>query len=90
VNETLELAHREAWRYKKSSNPHQSDIYTFNRATLLEFARKLVIAEREACAAIADKYFCGTCGMDGKSGREIRMRSDAGVASVTHNERNEG
>lgn len=48
--ETLELAHREAWRYKKSSDPHHSDTYTFNRSTLLEFARKLTIAEREQCA----------------------------------------
>ena len=35
-----------------------------------------ILAEREACAAIADKYTCGTCGMDGKAGREIRERSN--------------
>ena len=35
----------------KSSDPHHSDTYTFNISTLLEFARKLVAAEREACAA---------------------------------------
>ncbi len=49
-DETLELAHRKAWRYKKSSDPHHSDTYTFNQSTLLEFARNLVEAEREACA----------------------------------------
>lgn len=31
-NGILELAHREAWRYKKSSDPHHSDTYTFNRS----------------------------------------------------------
>lgn len=51
----LDLAHREAWRYRKSSDPHHSDTYTFNRATLLEFARKLSAVEREACAAILDE-----------------------------------
>lgn len=45
TDETLDLAHREAWRYKKSSDPHHSDTYTFNRSTLLEFARKLAIVE---------------------------------------------
>lgn len=44
--EILLLAHREAWRYKKSSDPNHSDMYTFNRACLLEFARKLIEAER--------------------------------------------
>lgn len=36
-----DLAHRIAWRYKKSSDPHHSDTYTFNRATLLQFAAAL-------------------------------------------------
>ena len=49
-NEILELGHRKAWRYKKSGDPHHSDTYTFNRSTLLEFARKLLAAGREACA----------------------------------------
>jgi len=35
---TLALAHRIAWRYKKSSDPAHSDTYTFNEATLLQFA----------------------------------------------------
>lgn len=47
-DEILALAHREAWRYKKSTDPHHSDTYTFNRSTLLEFARKLVTAKRKA------------------------------------------
>ena len=54
--ELLELAHREAWRYKKSSDPHHSDTYTFNHSTLLEFARKLTIAEREKCAKVCDQH----------------------------------
>ena len=52
--EILALAHREAWRYKKSSDPHHSDTYTFNRSTLLEFSRKLVKSEREACAEVCE------------------------------------
>lgn len=41
------LAHRIAWRYRKSSDPHHSDTYTFNAATLLHFADALLAAERE-------------------------------------------
>lgn len=54
-HEVIALAHREAWRYKKSDYPNQSDTYTFNRATLLEFARKLSGAEREACAKVCEE-----------------------------------
>lgn len=32
------LAHRIAWRYKKSSDPHHSDTYTFNKDALIQFA----------------------------------------------------
>lgn len=53
-DEILAMAHREAWRYRKSSDSHHSDTYTFNRSTLLEFARKLAAMEREACAKIVD------------------------------------
>lgn len=35
------LAHRIAWRYKKSSDPHHSDTYTFNRDTLIQFAAEI-------------------------------------------------
>ncbi len=45
--EILALAHREAWRYKKSSDPHHSDTYTFNRSTLLSFASTIVARQRE-------------------------------------------
>jgi hypothetical protein len=45
------LAHRMAWRYKKSTDPHHSDTYTFNRATLLDFAATLMTPR--ALAAIA-------------------------------------
>lgn len=41
------LAHRIAWRYRKSSDPHHSDTYTFNAATLLHFADALLASERE-------------------------------------------
>lgn len=47
------LAHRTAWRYKKSSDPHHSDTYTFNRETLLDFARKLRAIYSPAPAATA-------------------------------------
>lgn len=36
-----EIAHRTAWRYKKSSDPHHSDTYTFNRHTLIDFVRAI-------------------------------------------------
>ena len=48
------LAHRIAWRYKKSSDPAHSDTYTFNRDTLLQFADALMAAERERCAQLLD------------------------------------
>lgn len=52
--EIEELAHRMAWRYRKSSDPHHSDTYTFNEATVHQFARKLIAMEREACAKVCD------------------------------------
>lgn len=45
-----ELAHRRAWRYKKSSDPHHSDTYTFNDLTLGDFARAIESAVREELA----------------------------------------
>lgn len=39
--EIEQLAHRTCWRYKVSKDPNHSDTYTFNRHTLLEFARAL-------------------------------------------------
>lgn len=36
------LAHRHAWRYKMSSDPHHSDTYTFNGDCLIAFARALL------------------------------------------------
>ena len=39
------LAHRMCWRYKKSSDPHHSDTYTFNRTCLLDFVRKTMQGE---------------------------------------------
>lgn len=41
------LAHRIAWRYKKSSDPHHSDTYTFNRETLLQFAAAMAQQEQQ-------------------------------------------
>jgi hypothetical protein len=49
------LAHRTAWRYRKSSDPHHSDTFTFNRACLLDFAEKLLAAERERMAKLCDE-----------------------------------
>ena len=37
--EILELAHRVCWKYKCSKDPAHSDTYTFNKDTMLEFAR---------------------------------------------------
>lgn len=51
----LEVAHRTAWRYKKSSDPHHSDTYTFNSTTMIHFANRLIFAERERCAAVAEE-----------------------------------
>ena len=39
------IAHRTAWRYKKSSDPHHSDTYTFNRHTLIDFVRAITNAQ---------------------------------------------
>jgi hypothetical protein len=39
------LAHRMAWRYKKSSDPHHSDTFTFNLTTLVQFARALAAVQ---------------------------------------------
>ena len=42
--EILDVAHRMAWRYKKSSDPHHSDTYTFNATTMVDFARRVMAA----------------------------------------------
>lgn len=66
------LAHRECWRYKKSSDPHHSDTYTFNTVTLHQFARKLVDADRsepncKTCAnrgqiyGLSQETYCEGC-----------------------------
>jgi hypothetical protein len=39
-----DLAHRKCWRYRHSSDPAHSSTYTFNRATLLDFADALLAA----------------------------------------------
>ena len=47
-------AHRTAWRYRKSTDPYHSDTYTFNRHTLLDFARRLgVVADEGTTTAFA-------------------------------------
>ena len=47
--EIEQLAHRTCWRYKVSTDPNHSDTYTFNRHTLLEFARALVQGPKKPC-----------------------------------------
>jgi len=47
--EIEQLAHRTCWRYKVSTDPNHSDTYTFNRHTLLEFARALVQGLKKPC-----------------------------------------
>lgn len=36
------IAHRKAWKYKHSSDPHHSHTYTFNTMTLHDFADALL------------------------------------------------
>lgn len=45
-DDILKLAHRTAWKYKYSSDPAHSDTYTFNKACMIDFARK--VSERAA------------------------------------------
>jgi hypothetical protein len=40
-NKILEIAHGTAWKYKKSSDPHHSDTYTFNEHTIIDFVQKV-------------------------------------------------
>ena len=44
------LAHRMAWRYAKSQDPHHSDTYTFNRYCLLRFVDELLAKARVTAA----------------------------------------
>lgn len=44
--EILDIAHRTAWKYKFSKDPHHSDTYTFNKTCMIDFARK--VSERGA------------------------------------------
>ena len=44
------LAHRIAWRYKKSTDPAHSDTFTFNRATLMQFAEAIAVQPQAAQA----------------------------------------
>ena len=57
--EVIALAHRKAWRYKKSSDPHHSDTYTFNESTLLDFVAA-ILAQKEPVAPFL--YGCTECG----------------------------
>ena len=56
------LAHRKAWRYRKSSDPHHSDSYTFNKHTLIDFARAI---EAHGIAAITAKSDSGITAQGG-------------------------
>ena len=38
----LDTAHRMAWRYKHSSDPHHSHTYAFTNRTMVEFVRRLL------------------------------------------------
>lgn len=53
--EILDVAHRMAWRYKKSSDPHHSDTYTFNATTMVDFARRVMAA---AASEENRGYYC--------------------------------
>lgn len=41
-DEILKIAHRTAWKYKHSTDPHHSDTYTFNNMCMIDFARKVL------------------------------------------------
>jgi len=49
VERIVDLAHRIAWRYKKSSDPHHSDTYTFNKDTLIQFAAAIGKRRKSTC-----------------------------------------
>ena len=84
-----ELAHRTAWRYAHSRDPHHSDTYTFNRACLRAFADKLVAAvvaaERERCATVCEREICACCWDDAAQAAaehlaaEIRKGPNVGI-----------
>jgi hypothetical protein len=40
-DDILKKAHRMCWRYKFSSDPHHSDTYTFEKFTMIDFARAI-------------------------------------------------
>ena len=60
--EILDVAHRTAWRYKHSSDPHHSDTYTFNAMTMLDFARRVMA---ESAAEENRDYYCKKHAPDG-------------------------
>lgn len=76
-----ELAHRTAWRYKYSSDPNHSHTYTFNRHCLLEFAAKLIAAERERCARLCESMGPVLCERYG-DGAECIATADACAAAL--------
>lgn len=59
--EIEQLAHRTCWRYKVSKDPNHSDTYTFNRHTLLEFARALVQGPKKPCRSPYCECSVGNC-----------------------------
>lgn len=78
----LELAHRMAWRYKKSSDPHHSDTYTFNESCLLQFAARIRQEEREAAAAWCDAF---AHAIDNAGNRYIRSHDALTCAAAIRN-----
>ena len=66
------LAHRIAWRYKKSSDPAHSDTWTFNSATLAQFARAVSESVRPQAEPVAEIIECSKMGQ--QTVREIDGR----------------
>ena len=60
------LAHRIAWRYKKSSDPAHSDTWTFNAATLAQFARAVSESVRPQAEPVAVAVPCDYATRDGR------------------------
>ena len=79
-----ELAHRTAWRYAHSQDPHHSHTYTFNRTCLMAFAEKLQAAERERCAKLCEKISEGYERREGRKHAEMKTDAQTGANDCMH------
>lgn len=76
--EMREIAERiiaDTFKHHVLGNPLYDDEREPLLANITAALQAAVAAEREACAAVADGFTCGGCGMDGKAGAAIRART---------------